>query len=373
MARAAGLALAAVILGQVHPVFSADQKKSDDQKKSADQKKSKYVSEAVRMEAIRRAQVWMATDVASKDLRTGPPDLKGFAPDAVVPCNYVEKRFAGNSPKFECEVADDDEVKVKFGKDNGEVYAEVAATRLLWALGFGADHMFPVKVECHGCPKDFKGARDPGRPTVLVSPASIERKMPGHAIETKEDSGWAWPELNHVEESAGGAPRAQIDALRLLAVFLQHTDSKPAQQRIVCLSKSDDDEDGACTQPFMMLNDVGLTFGHANKFNRNGPGSANFEEWSRAKIWSDAERCETDLSKSFTGTLDHPVVGEAGRKFLADLMVQLSDAQLHDLFDAARIQMRSPQHSVDEWVDVFRRKRDEIVNHTCPAEPVVHK
>jgi hypothetical protein len=40
----------------------------------------------------------------------------------------------GRSPKFACQLAQNDEVKVDYGKENGEVYAEVAATRLLWAL-----------------------------------------------------------------------------------------------------------------------------------------------------------------------------------------------------------------------------------------------
>jgi len=42
------------------------------------------------------------------------------------------------------------------------------------------------------------------------------------------------------------------------------------------------------------------------------------------------------LPKSSTGTLDNPIIREEGRKFLADLLVQLTDVQLHDLFEAAR-------------------------------------
>jgi hypothetical protein len=73
-----------------------------------------------------------------------------------------------------------------------------------------------------------------------------------------------------------------------------------------------------------------------------------------------------------TGTLGDPVIGEAGRKFLADLLVQLSDAQLHDLFEVARFPYRSLSatenhgRTVDEWVAAFKQKRDEIVNRTCP-------
>jgi len=50
-------------------------------------------------------------------------------------------------------------VRVKYGKDTHEVYSEVAATRLLWALGFYADEMYPVRLKCLQCPE-----KDPTRP-----------------------------------------------------------------------------------------------------------------------------------------------------------------------------------------------------------------
>ena len=46
-------------------------------------------------------------------------------------------------------------VKIKYGRSNPEVYTEVAATRLLAALGFPADRMFVInRVRCFGCPPD---------------------------------------------------------------------------------------------------------------------------------------------------------------------------------------------------------------------------
>ena len=324
------------------------------------------VSPTRRLEAIHRAQVWMATDIPSMDLRIGPSGAGAFAPNQLVACDYVNRRLGGRSPKFLCAVAEHDEVKVKYGRDNGEVYAEVAATRLLWALGFGADRMYPVRVECHGCPANFRGPRRAGDLPVLVEPAAIERKMPGHVIETREGSGWAWPELDLVDESVGGAPRAHRDALRLLAALIQHTDSKPEQQRLMCPTPDPDGMTAGdiCAKPFMMLDDVGQTFGHANRFNRDAAGSVNFDGWSRAAVWSDPERCVANITKSITGTLDHPVISEDGRKFLAGLLVQLSDRQLHDLFDVARFELRS-HHPTDDWVEAFKRKRAEVLNQTC--------
>jgi len=308
------------------------------------------------------------------DLKTGPTGSGAFPPGATVACRYVKKEMSGNSPKFTCVIPPEDEVKVKFGRENGEVYAEVAATRLFWALGFPADRMYPVQVLCDGCQAREETTRQDASGAVIFDPASIERKLKGHAIETEPDSGWAWPELDKVDEAAGGAPRAQRDALKLLAVFVQHTDNKPAQQRLLCADEKADGERGergACAHPVMMVNDLGQTFGRSNLFNRDQVGSVNLEKWAGTHIWRDPSHCVGDLAPSQSGTLDNPMISEAGRKFLSDLLMQLSDAQLRDLFDVARFEERAEGHkrpgTVEEWVSAFKKKRGEIASTTCPS------
>ena len=152
-------------------------------KKSVDR-----VSNKTRLADIRHAQVWEATDVASMDIRTGPKGHGAFAPGAEVTCKYIEKAVTGNSPKFTCVIPPDDEVKVKFGRENGEVYAEVAATRLFWALGFPVDRMYPVRVVCEGCPATGEFSRVEGKAGLVFDPASIERKFKGKALETEPES-----------------------------------------------------------------------------------------------------------------------------------------------------------------------------------------
>ena len=94
---------------------------------------------------------------------------------------------------------------------------------------------------------------------------------------------------------------------------------------------------------------------------------------TQAGVWKDDKQCVGNLPKSFSGTLGEPVIGEAGRKFLADLLMQLSDRQLHDLFEAARVRLRlrSPG-KVDsgfateaDWVEAFKAKRQQIVERRC--------
>src|SRR5688500_5965843 len=288
-----------------------------------------------RKATIARAQVWSPGAIASRDIKTGAPESNGFAFHETVTCDYLPKQLSGASPKFACLIGKDDEVKVKFGGTNAEVYAEVAATRLLWALGFAADRMYPVRVVCRGCPQTLGGiARD--NKESLFDPATIERKLPAREF----GEAWSWKELDQVDEEAGGAPKAHRDALKLLAVFLQHTDTKPQQQRLLCLDEaSTDPNETSCTRPFMMANDLGLTFGRANTFNLNEK-AMNLVEWSATPVWKDASGCVGNLPKSFTGTLDNPVISEQGRQFLASQLGKMTDAQIRDLFEVARVTLR---------------------------------
>ena len=322
-----------------------------------------------RTAVIARAQVWRPTSVAKADLMTGVTGAGAFARNATLTCDYLDKKMSGLSPKFACRLPNGDELKVKYGGGNGEVYGELLATRLLWALGFGADAMYPVNVICRGCPQALGGIERPGG-EYRFDPAIVERKMAGEEWPANDDSGWSWKELAEVAPARGGAPRAHRDALTLLAVFLQHTDSKPQQQKILCLGGI---EDGACLRPFLMVSDVGLTFGGGSRANTNEVSGVNLERWRSTPVWRDEPGCVGNLDKSFTGTLARPVIGEAGRRFLAVQLQQLTDAQLRDLFSVARVNLRvrEPGHalsgfpSIDEWVSAFKQKRDEIVSRRC--------
>lgn len=323
-----------------------------------------------RQSLVARSRLWFPTDIPSLDLKAGPAEPGAFVLGETITCDYFEKKMAGASPKFACRTADGDELKVKYGGgSNGEVYAEVVSSRLLWALGFGADRMYSVKVVCRGCPERLGGVLKSNGDR-LIDPAAVERKIAGKELSDR----WSWSELDRVDEARGGATKAERDALKLLAVFLQHSDSKPVQQRIICV----DDvmgEDGRCATPLMMMQDVGITFGTANTFNMQPKGSTHLAGWSATPVWKGASGCIGNLPGSFTGTLKHPLISEAGRTFLSDLMMRLSDQQIRDMFEAARVHLRpraagdgqSGFPTADEWVEAFKKKRAEIADRTCAS------
>ena len=262
------LLLTAVLATPASIAAAKDSKESVAKDAGAKKAKKTALTKDERLDFIRHAQVWQPTNVAEMDLRAGPQGKGAFAFDAMVTCDYVETKLPGSSRKFDCKFADDDVAKVRYGVANGEVEGNVLATRLLWALGFSADRVYPVRVTCRGCSPDPWTSVKKSEGEQTFDLAAVERKPEGHEMKTRGKSGWAWTELALVDEAQGGATRAQRDALTLLAVFMQHTDSKPEQQRLLCLPGGLTEE-GVCEKPFLAIHDVGLTFGHANFYNRN--------------------------------------------------------------------------------------------------------
>jgi hypothetical protein len=335
----------------------------------------KNLSVSERAATLQRARVWQSIDTRALDLAAGPALPSAQRIGEALACAFVfpDKPLSGNTPKFRCAVHPDDVVKVKYGKKNDEVYAEIAASRLFWALGFKADRMYPTRISCQGCPPDpfaaSKADWHAGKPGAVgqsvFDPAAVERPFPGTAIETDGFEGWAWPELDTVTTRTGGAPRAQLDALKLLAVFVQHSDSKPEQQELVCAPgavKRDRAGNETCTSPWLVVKDLGVTFGRASARNNS---AMNLADWSGAGIWREGAGCVGDLPRSLTGSLENPVIGEAGRQFLASRLLLLRDQQIRDLFRTARAGQRGG--TVDDWVRVFKRKRTEIVTAHCAA------
>src|SRR5262249_14792752 len=215
-----------------------------------DKSKRKIFTVEQRLAVLNRARVWQPPDAPPL------PTHGAFAPEASVPCDYAGRPSSGHSPKFTCALESGDKVKVKYGRDNGEVYGELAATRLFEMLGFYADRMYPVRVECRGCPAKLGGERTGDRDVFRFDIAAIERPVEGREVELPNRRGWEWGEL----DIAKGSSKAERDALKLLAVMIQHTDSRSEQQRLLCL-------DDACTRPIAMISDLGLTFGRTSVYN----------------------------------------------------------------------------------------------------------
>jgi len=338
-------------------------------------RQTRVVSADERDQMLARAQVWRPPHVPVSAASLG----QNPAAPRELDCTFKPSRPSGTTPKFDCVTGDGEEIRIKYGV-GPEVPGEAAATRLLTALGFGADSITLIeRLRCFGCPKEpftvmklVATTRTEGLYEHVINEEShevfqwvaLERRFPARAIETTDGSeGWAFFELDKVAPADGGAPRAHVDALRLLAVFLAHWDNKAENQRLVCLTEHWSEGTG-CPQPFLLLQDVGSTF---------GPRKVDLEDWERAVIWKDRVTCTITMrglpvrGATFADTR----VSEDGRRFLSGLLQELTDVQLVDLFAGARFDKRrgpfAPSSSVEEWVHAFKVRRAAIADGPpCP-------
>jgi hypothetical protein len=349
------------------------------------------VSADERRAYLARARIFERVDVAARDLAAGPRDPYAAAAGATVSCRFVEPNkehvpSGGTTPKFFCEVRHIHphvEVKIRYGRDNREIYGEVLGSRLLWALGVAVDRDYPVRVRCHDCPaepwrpyRDFPARDDSPRRTRIIDDAVMQRLYPAAVIETRADEGWSFGELDTIDEAAGGASKAEVDALRLLAAFIAHGDDKPSNQRLVC--RFDDiDAAGRCTQPRLLIADLGATFGRgASRVLGliDKEARPSFASWSTLPVWDDAPACRAHLHARASAS--SPVVHEAGRRLLAERLGALGDRQLRDLFTVARVERMGETTTgsdgkprpvtVDDWVRAFKRRRAELADNHCP-------
>jgi hypothetical protein len=243
-------------------------------------------------------------------------------------------------------------------------------------------------VECRNCPENpVSGSGTVG--TRTFDPATIVRKFPGRKMYEvgNEEQGWSWKEL----DAGNGRPTYEKDGLKLLGAFMQHSDNKPPQQRLVCDKEHVDTNTRpfttTCDKSIMLVQDVGATFGGGGRFTSNGSAKMNLREWDGKKLWKKAgtegapQECRAELTKSLTAHegLSDPVISEEGRRFDAGLLCQLSDSQIEDLFKASRAAEMPEYHnqdgsfkaSVDEasvvrqWVDAFKHKREDLAKVRC--------
>lgn len=360
-----GLSIAALVVGALissHPMEAEE------------------LSRAARDAVLRRAQVWIAPAVpwTEADFAGNPGGEDSLAADATVECRFQPNGVGGSTPKFDCELDNGDEVKVKYGRDNPEVFAEVIASRLLASLGFPTDRMYVVeRVRCLGCPeKPFEALQclNDGTPkatcfpeidysrVVVFEDAVIERPAKGRRIEMRRDRGWRWDELQRIDPSADGATRAQVDALRLMAAFLAHWDNKSKNQRLLCL---DAGKGEACDRPLAMVQDLGDAF---------GPFKLDLDGWRKFPVWSDVSACRVSMRTLPYGgsTFPDATISEEGRTFLAERLKPVGRRELIALLTGARLDRYRPKEGrvapVEEWADVMLAKIRTITDRPpCPT------
>ena len=228
------------------------------------------------------------------------------------------------------------------------------------------------------------------------------------------DQGWRWGEVDEAIANLPEGPlrarqRTHFDALTLLGVFIQHGDRKPEQQRLECRGALDpragdahpleEGDDGApvfferpdasaCSEPVIALQDIGATFGGAGRMSKASTAKMNLKAWTNRPVFKPAKssssggvpECRGNLTVSMAageGGRGDPRIGEAGRAFLQDRLLLLTDAHVRALMATARVEKLSESQAwrdpktgtsytgLDAWVAAFKDKVRQITERRC--------
>ncbi|MHB0996217.1 MAG: hypothetical protein ACYC2I_07600 [Elusimicrobiales bacterium] len=304
---------------------------------------------------------------AAIDYKAGPYPKMKYAVEELVTCNYVPmaQAYEGGKPngmtrKFKCRDAKGKEFKVKYGESNGELMTETAASWIFTGIGVYADRMYPVRINCPDCPSDpFKSERDPGA-WKQGQIAVIEDKL-GDRIEYEANSGIGFDEL-HLAQN-----RAEAEALAGLAMLFGNTDNKAENQAVGC--EKDDivlaGDKAVCRRPVAYLQDMGISFGGRSIYHNR---RMHYRKWKNEDVWDNPEACIMRLNVVRTSSLRHKdktgrdmhQIGEQARQLMIRRLSLLSRQQLVDIFTAARAPQRAPEHSAEEWADLYLSKVDKL-------------
>jgi hypothetical protein len=343
-------------------------------------------------------------DLSSDEILAGPSGLFPYsAAEALdgVGCTFEQpgKELGGKSAKFLCRTSEGRKLRLKYWDPeretgNHEVFATVAATRLMWALGFEVLHALPINVRCNGCPgnpmtgKGVRNTRDYVA-EISVYPPSGPRIL----SRDDRDQGWSWRELDDAIKALPPGPertrqRMHFDALTLLGVFMQHGDRKPEQQALYCdapvdmaageraTSKARDraavlverPDSSACPKAAAVIVDVGATFGGGGRTSSEDTAKMNLDAWRSKTVFKEDEdgTCRARLTVSLAAGRDgegNPEISEDGRRFLLERLYRLTPAHVRAIFTAARVdQLHRP---IDEWVAAFEDKVRQIEARQC--------
>jgi len=354
-----------------------------------------------------------------RPLKQPAPGLEAALRGEPQPCDFSKsgKELGGKTPKFACVTQSGATVRVKYSdgsKDgNREIFSAVAAAKLLWVLGFISDPIYPITVDCRDCPADPMSGTGPRARRTYLATFQPERRSLVMVDGDDADQGWRWGEIDEAiatlpEGALRTRQRTHFDALTLLAVFIQHGDRKPEQQRLECRSGLDptagdahplkDDPDAptvfferpdgsACSEPVVALQDIGSTFGGAGLTSKS-TSKMNLKAWTNRPVFKPAKtsssgqvpECRGNLTVSMAagdGSRGDPRIGEAGRAFLADRLLLLTDAHVRALMATARVEKLSEEHTwkdpatgktytgSEAWVAAFKDKVRQITERRC--------
>ncbi len=285
---------------------------------------------------------------------------------------------------------DADRFKVKYLKPAhpnhdrrfNEVFTELAAGRILWALGFPADHVYPVaSVACVGCTgSPFESNLEQNAAALTTAPnlfpmVTVERDIPWTEIDPENDETWSWRDAARFYSNGAWSAQQKLeyDAYRLALGLFNYHNAIDVQNRVACAEfKPGASDPRVCVKPYVFVQDLGSTFGKDKFLFANSRGV--FKDWQSQTVFKNAGSCE--LRATLLG--DRRVL-KAAQDVMTERANKLDRATVREIFKVARFdQMDQDQlkriretdpneatvreKALDEWTDVFMQRLAELAS-----------
>ncbi len=288
--------------------------------------------------------------IASLDLLAGQGGEK-HAPRP--PFTFLEESKSGTNPKFDAEDADGKKWRVKLGD---EARPEVAASRLLWAVGYYAndDYLLPSAAVAGIKMKRGGGGVKNG----VVSDARFARKPGGQ----KKIGIWEW------RDNPFSGTR-ELNGLRVMMAVLNNWDLKDVNNSVYSDSKTG--------EQVFLVSDVGATFGSNGLAFSKAHAKGNVDSFKGSKFITSTTATTVSFgtpsapttvllasfgtsAKSYAMRKDLEWIGNdvpiADARWMGGMLQQLSHRQLEDAFRAAHF----PDDAIQEYVTVVESRIQEL-------------
>src|SRR5215472_14820920 len=213
--------------------------------------------------AVNRAVLWKDPgDIRSLDLFYGPGGKK-HVPQP--PFEFVKEDLKGTSPKFDVRDGDGKKWRAKLGP---EARPETVASRLLWAMGYGANenYFFPdLKID--KLPAQLKRGQ-----SFVAAPDDVKAvRLQRHPGGEKKAEVWHW----RANPFFG---TREFNGLRVMMALINNWDLKDENNAVY--------DDPSTGRELYEVTDVGASFGKTGKSYTDAMSKGNVKAYTHSKFIS---------------------------------------------------------------------------------------
>jgi hypothetical protein len=259
------------------------------------------------------------------------------------PFTFVKEDTSGTKPKIDITDANQVDWRIKLAPlspDGNEVHAEIAAGRLLWALGYFVDeHYFVPDGRIAGV-ANLRRAAEVVSMDGRFRVARFERK----ARDRESRGQWA------VERNAfNGTP--ELSGLWMLTMILGNWDARTANTAIVRVRLPNGDNEDR-----YLLSDLGTAFGRMAGGLGKAPSRWNLAEYRDGKFVNGVVHGKLEFRYPLMGNR-HVAVPVDHARWFADLVAQLTPDQVRRAFEASGASLEEVEGFSTEVLRRFREVR----------------